>query len=146
MLQWPHRIVFPIGGIPVDLRYFHVFCLFFILRFFTHRIFPATVNLLSFLLFWYGHRIYLARSWYVLRKHYIVWRFYVSLFFLSDFELKPQRKLIVTVVKATNLKNKELIGKSDPYPTIHIHLYSSIKQRQSRTIWILSGIKHSNWL
>lgn len=35
-------------------------------------------------------------------------------------ELKPQGKLIVTVVKATNLKNKELIGKSDPYATIHI--------------------------
>ncbi|KAL1219195.1 Calcium-dependent lipid-binding protein [Cardamine amara subsp. amara] len=57
MLQWPHRIVVPIGGIPVDL---------------------------------------------------------------SDLELKPQGKLIVTVVKATNLKNKELIGKSDPYATIHI--------------------------
>ncbi|CAD5325089.1 unnamed protein product [Arabidopsis thaliana] len=71
MLQWPHRIVFPIGGIPVDL---------------------------------------------------------------SDFELKPQRKLIVTVVKATNLKNKELIGKSDPYPTIHIHLYSKDKETQSLTV------------
>ncbi|KAL0725342.1 hypothetical protein Bca4012_039941 [Brassica carinata] len=57
MLQWPHRIVVPIGGIPVDI---------------------------------------------------------------SDLELKPQGKLIVTVVKATNLKNKELIGKSDPYATIHI--------------------------
>ncbi|CAH8337290.1 unnamed protein product [Eruca vesicaria subsp. sativa] len=57
MLQWPHRIVVPIGGIPVDL---------------------------------------------------------------SDLELKPQGKLIVTVMKATNLKNKELIGKSDPYATIHI--------------------------
>ncbi|KAF2592513.1 hypothetical protein F2Q70_00044195 [Brassica cretica] len=38
----------------------------------------------------------------------------------ADLELKPQGKLIVTVVKATNLKNKELIGKSDPYATIHI--------------------------
>ncbi|KAH0884430.1 hypothetical protein HID58_060526 [Brassica napus] len=57
MLQWPHRIVVPIGGIPVDI---------------------------------------------------------------SELELKPQGKLIVTVVKATNLKNKELIGKSDPYATIHI--------------------------
>ncbi|CAH8388450.1 unnamed protein product [Eruca vesicaria subsp. sativa] len=37
-----------------------------------------------------------------------------------DLELKPQGKLIVTVVRATNLKNKELIGKSDPYATIHI--------------------------
>ncbi|KFK26258.1 hypothetical protein AALP_AA8G223700 [Arabis alpina] len=39
---------------------------------------------------------------------------------LSDLEVKPQGKLIVTVMKATNLKNKELIGKSDPYATIHI--------------------------
>ena len=30
MLQWPHRIVVPIGGIPVDLRYSLVFCLFFV--------------------------------------------------------------------------------------------------------------------
>lgn len=27
MLQWPHRIVVPIGGIPVDTRLVRIFCL-----------------------------------------------------------------------------------------------------------------------
>ncbi|BAT97812.1 hypothetical protein VIGAN_09137100 [Vigna angularis var. angularis] len=57
MLQWPHRIVVPLGGIPCDL---------------------------------------------------------------SELELKPQGKLSVTVVKATALKNMEMIGKSDPYVVVHI--------------------------
>ncbi|KAL9303853.1 hypothetical protein ACSQ67_021116 [Phaseolus vulgaris] len=57
MLQWPHRIVFQVGGIPVDI---------------------------------------------------------------SDLELKPQGKLSVTVVKATALKNMEMIGKSDPYVVVYI--------------------------
>ncbi|XP_074273090.1 calcium-dependent lipid-binding protein-like [Silene latifolia] len=55
-LQWPHRIVVPIGG-PVDT---------------------------------------------------------------SDLELRPQGRLTVTIVKANDLKNKEMIGKSDPYTVIHI--------------------------
>ncbi|KAJ0110491.1 hypothetical protein Patl1_00309 [Pistacia atlantica] len=57
MLQWPHRIVVPIGGIPVDT---------------------------------------------------------------SELELKPQGKVTVTVVKANNLKNMEMIGKSDPYVVLYI--------------------------
>ncbi|KAG5579649.1 hypothetical protein H5410_050276 [Solanum commersonii] len=57
MLEWPHRIVVPIGGIPVDT---------------------------------------------------------------SDLELKPQGKLTVTVMRATNLKNQEMIGKSDPYVVVYI--------------------------
>ncbi|XP_027907961.1 synaptotagmin-5 [Vigna unguiculata] len=57
MLQWPHRIVVPLGGIPFDI---------------------------------------------------------------SDLELKPQGKLSVTVVKATALKNMEMIGKSDPYVVVYI--------------------------
>ncbi|XP_010559119.1 PREDICTED: synaptotagmin-4-like [Tarenaya hassleriana] len=57
MLQWPHRIVVPLGGIPVDT---------------------------------------------------------------SELELKPQGKLTVTVVRASNLKNMELIGKSDPYAVVYI--------------------------
>ncbi|XP_024995940.1 synaptotagmin-5-like [Cynara cardunculus var. scolymus] len=52
MLQWPHRIVVPLGGTPVDT---------------------------------------------------------------SDLELKPQGKLTFTIVKANNLKNMEMMGKSDPY-------------------------------
>ncbi|CAL0324541.1 unnamed protein product [Lupinus luteus] len=57
MLQWPHRIVVPLGGIPVDT---------------------------------------------------------------SELELKPQGRLTVTIVKANDLKNKEMIGKSDPYVVVHI--------------------------
>ncbi|XP_060205097.1 calcium-dependent lipid-binding protein-like [Lycium barbarum] len=57
MLEWPHRIVVPIGGLPVDI---------------------------------------------------------------SDLELKPQGKLTVTVMRATNLKNQEMIGKSDPYVVVYI--------------------------
>ncbi|KAL5210542.1 hypothetical protein ABZP36_006165 [Zizania latifolia] len=57
MLQWPHRIVVPLGGVDVDI---------------------------------------------------------------SDLELKPHGKLTVTVVRAESLKNKELIGKSDPYVSLYI--------------------------
>ncbi|KAL6867489.1 hypothetical protein ACP4OV_015513 [Aristida adscensionis] len=57
MLQWPHRIVVPLGGVDVDI---------------------------------------------------------------SDLELMPQGRLTVTVVRAESLKNKELIGKSDPYTILFI--------------------------
>ncbi|XP_066396169.1 calcium-dependent lipid-binding protein-like [Miscanthus floridulus] len=57
MLQWPHRIVVPLGGVDVDV---------------------------------------------------------------SDLELKPHGKLTVTVVRAESLKNKELIGKSEPYVVLFI--------------------------
>lgn len=66
MLQWPHRIVVPIGGIPVDI---------------------------------------------------------------SDLELKPQGKLTLTVVKANNLKNMEMIGKSDPYTVVHIRPLFKVKTK-----------------
>ncbi|XP_068640303.1 calcium-dependent lipid-binding protein-like [Aristolochia californica] len=66
MLQWPHRIVVPIGGIPVDT---------------------------------------------------------------SELELKPQGMLLVTVVKATSLKNKEMIGKSDPYAVIYIRPQFKVKTK-----------------
>ncbi|XP_039062589.1 synaptotagmin-4-like [Hibiscus syriacus] len=56
-LQWPHRIVVPMGGTEVDT---------------------------------------------------------------SELELKPEGMLKVTVVKANDLKNKEVIGKSDPYVVVHI--------------------------
>ncbi|XP_021280205.1 synaptotagmin-4 [Herrania umbratica] len=64
MLQWPHRIVVPIGGIPVDT---------------------------------------------------------------SELELKPEGKLTVTVVKAIDLKNMEMIGKSDPYVVVHIRPLFKVK-------------------
>lgn len=66
MLQWPHRIVVPIGGIPVDT---------------------------------------------------------------SELELKPQGKLTVTVVKANDLKNMEMIGKSDPYVVVYIRPLFKVKTK-----------------
>ncbi|KAF3442275.1 hypothetical protein FNV43_RR16191 [Rhamnella rubrinervis] len=66
MLQWPHRIVVPIGGIPVDL---------------------------------------------------------------SDLELKPQGKITLTIVKANDLKNMEMIGKSDPYVVVFIRPLFKVKTK-----------------
>ncbi|KAJ6686147.1 EXTENDED SYNAPTOTAGMIN-RELATED [Salix purpurea] len=64
MLQWPHRIVVPLGGIPVDI---------------------------------------------------------------SELELRPQGKLTVTVVKANDLKNMEMIGKSDPYAIVYVRPMFKVK-------------------
>ncbi|KAH9621290.1 hypothetical protein KSS87_013281 [Heliosperma pusillum] len=47
----------------------------------------------------------------------------------SDLELKPQGKLTVTVVKANDLKNKEVFGKSDPYAVIHIRPLFKVKTK-----------------
>ncbi|KAF6160274.1 hypothetical protein GIB67_019043 [Kingdonia uniflora] len=66
MLQWPHRIVVPIGGIPMDL---------------------------------------------------------------SDLELKPQAKVSVTVVRGNNLKNMEMLGKSDPYVILSIRPLFKVKTK-----------------
>ncbi|GFP82301.1 synaptotagmin-4 [Phtheirospermum japonicum] len=66
MLQWPHRIVVPIGGIPVDI---------------------------------------------------------------SELELKPVGKLTITIVKAQDLKNMELIGKSDPYVVLQIRPLFKVKTK-----------------
>ncbi|KAK7340146.1 hypothetical protein VNO77_20840 [Canavalia gladiata] len=66
MLQWPHRIVVPLGGIPVDT---------------------------------------------------------------SELELKPQGKLRVAVMKANDLKNMEMIGKSDPYAVVYIRPLFKVKTK-----------------
>ncbi|XVF33454.1 hypothetical protein REPUB_Repub17cG0170000 [Reevesia pubescens] len=66
MLQWPHRIIVPIGGILVGT---------------------------------------------------------------SELELKPEGKLTVTVVKANDLKNMEMIGKSDPYVVVHIRPLFKVKTK-----------------
>lgn len=66
MLQWPHRIVVPIGGTPVDT---------------------------------------------------------------SELELKPQGKLTITIEKANDLKNMELIGKSDPYVVVYIRPLFKVKTK-----------------
>ncbi|XP_043805679.1 calcium-dependent lipid-binding protein isoform X3 [Manihot esculenta] len=76
MLQWPHRIVVPIGGIPVDT---------------------------------------------------------------SELELKPQGKLTVVVVKANDLKNMEMIGKSDPYVVLYIRpvfkVKSNVVENNLNPVW-----------
>ncbi|XP_072959348.1 calcium-dependent lipid-binding protein-like [Typha angustifolia] len=66
MLQWPHRIVVPLGGVDVDM---------------------------------------------------------------SELELKPQGRLSVTVVKANDLKNKEYIGKSDPYVVVYVRPMFKVKTK-----------------
>ncbi|KAI5013508.1 hypothetical protein ZWY2020_035578 [Hordeum vulgare] len=47
----------------------------------------------------------------------------------SELELKPEGKLSVTVVKAISLKNKELIGKSDPYVTLYVRPMFKVKTK-----------------
>nr|XP_043628376.1 calcium-dependent lipid-binding protein-like [Erigeron canadensis] len=66
MLQWPHRIVVPLGGVPVDT---------------------------------------------------------------SDLELKPQGKLMLTIMKANNLKNMEMMGKSDPYVVAYVRPLEKFKTK-----------------
>ncbi|RDX62742.1 Synaptotagmin-4, partial [Mucuna pruriens] len=66
MLQWPHRIVVPLGGIPVDT---------------------------------------------------------------SELELKPQGTVRVNVIRANDLKNMEMIGKSDPYVVVHIRPLFKVKTK-----------------
>ncbi|KAE8734452.1 polygalacturonate 4-alpha-galacturonosyltransferase-like [Hibiscus syriacus] len=47
----------------------------------------------------------------------------------SELELKPEGKLTVTVVKANDLKNMEMIGKSDPYVVVHIRPLFKVKTK-----------------
>lgn len=47
----------------------------------------------------------------------------------SELELKPQGKLTVTVVKANDLKNMEMIGKSDPYVVVYIRPLFKVKTK-----------------
>jgi hypothetical protein len=44
-------------------------------------------------------------------------------------ELKPQGRLSVTVVKATSLRNKEMIGKSDPYVKLYVRPMFKVKTK-----------------
>ncbi|KGN46228.1 synaptotagmin-5 [Cucumis sativus] len=48
---------------------------------------------------------------------------------ISELELKPQGRLTVTVVKANNLKNMEMIGKSDPYVVAHVRPLFKLKTK-----------------
>lgn len=47
----------------------------------------------------------------------------------SELELKPVGLLKVTIVRATDLKNMELIGKSDPYVVVHIRPLFKVKTK-----------------
>lgn len=47
----------------------------------------------------------------------------------SDLELKPQGKLSVTVVRANNLINTDLIGKSDPYVVLYVRPMFKVKTK-----------------
>lgn len=47
----------------------------------------------------------------------------------SELELKPVGKLTVTIVRANDLKNMELIGKSDPYVVLHIRPLFKVKTK-----------------
>ncbi|KAL8495426.1 hypothetical protein ACS0TY_019534 [Phlomoides rotata] len=92
MLQWPHRIVVPIGGIPVDT---------------------------------------------------------------SELELKPVGKLTVNVMRANDLKNSELIGKSDPYVVVYIRPLFRVKTKVvdnnlnpvwNQTFELIVEDKETQWL
>lgn len=66
---------------------------------------------------------------------YHPWRYYHSVdinhqsLFCSDLELKPQGKLSITIVKANDLKNMEMIGKSDPYVVLYIRPVVKVKTK-----------------
>jgi Ca2+-dependent lipid-binding protein len=47
----------------------------------------------------------------------------------SDLGLKLQGKLTVQVIKATNLKNLEMYGKSDPYVRLYVRVLFKEKTR-----------------
>lgn len=47
----------------------------------------------------------------------------------SDLELKLQGKLRVTVVRCTELKNMETLGKSDPYVRLYVRVLFKSKTR-----------------
>lgn len=57
----------------------------------------------------------------------------------SELELKPVGKLTVTVVKANDLKNMELLGKSDPYVVVHIRplfkVKTKVKDNNLNPVW-----------
>ncbi|RRT81508.1 hypothetical protein B296_00011111 [Ensete ventricosum] len=47
----------------------------------------------------------------------------------GELELKPQGKLTVTIVKANDLKNQELVGKSDPYVVLFVRPVFKVKTK-----------------
>lgn len=55
----------------------------------------------------------------------------IALYLCSDLELKLQGCLTVTIVKATGLRNAEMIGKSDPYAIAYVRV---LFKRKTKTI------------
>ena len=49
--------------------------------------------------------------------------------FCSELELKPQGTLRAIVIKANDLKNMEMIGKSDPYAVLYIRPLFKVKTK-----------------
>lgn len=44
-------------------------------------------------------------------------------------ELKPQGKVTITIIRANDLKNREVIGKSDPYAVVYIRPLFKVKSK-----------------
>jgi hypothetical protein len=101
MLQWPHRIVVPLGGVDVDVR----------------SVNQRTCSF-TFLRIMFIELVAGSSSTCQLEEHVVITQ--VLVFPCSDLELKPHGKLTVTVVRADSLKNMEFIGKSDPYVVLFI--------------------------
>lgn len=56
----------------------------------------------------------------------------LSFVIFSELELKPEGRLTVTVVKASDLKNMEIIGKSDPYVIMYVRPMFKVKTKVIR--------------
>ncbi|KAJ6404645.1 hypothetical protein OIU84_012749 [Salix udensis] len=104
MLQWPHRIVVPLGGIPVDIRSIM----------WTNETYLPGMRQMK----WDSEEAKEAVT------EFGVWDLLLA---LSELELRPQGKLTVTVVKANDLKNMEMIGKSDPYAIVYVRPMFKVK-------------------
>ncbi|KAF9687752.1 hypothetical protein SADUNF_Sadunf02G0125600 [Salix dunnii] len=103
MLQWPHRIVVPLGGIPVDISIM-----------WTNETYLPGMRQMK----WDSEEAKEAVT------EFGVWDLLLA---LSELELRPQGKLTVTVVKANDLKNMEMIGKSDPYAVVYVRPMFKVK-------------------
>ena len=53
----------------------------------------------------------------------------LSFVIFSELELKPEGRLTVTVLKASDLKNMEIIGKSDPYVIMYVRPMFKVKTK-----------------
>lgn len=61
-----------------------------------------------------------------------------TIFLLSDLELKPVGILEVKLVQASDLTNKDMIGKSDPFAVLYIRPLQD-RMKTSKTIVSLYG-------